>query len=130
VFSATDAASGHELRATTGSGSRLIADLASGPASSGFDGLTVISNLLFFVSTGGGSTLHPWVTDGTSTGTEVIRKADGQLINPTGDSMDDTNLTPFNGALYFPASSSGRTTFSTFPRIRTPTSASTIPLTR
>jgi uncharacterized delta-60 repeat protein len=107
VFSATDQAAGHELRATTGVGSRLIADLAPGSNGSGFDGFLPTSSGLFFVSQGGGTTLHPWVTDGTAAGTEVIRKADGQLINPTGDSMDDTKFTSFNGDIYFAGSSSG-----------------------
>ena len=105
VFSAIDAAAGRELRATSGSGSRLIVDLAPGPASSAFDGLIVVSDLLFF-GAGDGPTEQPWVTDGTSTGTEVIRRAGGQLINPAGGSIDGARFTPFNGAIYFAARSS------------------------
>jgi uncharacterized delta-60 repeat protein len=105
VFSAIDAAAGRELHATSGSAPRLIVDLAPGSASSEFDGLFVMSNLLFF-GAGDGPTEQPWVTDGTPTGIEVIRKAGGQLINPSGGSIDGARFTPFNGAIYFAARSS------------------------
>ena len=35
-------------------------------------------------------------------------KADGSLINPTNDSVDDPAFTFFNGALYFPANDGTR----------------------
>ncbi|HET9298752.1 MAG TPA: ELWxxDGT repeat protein [Candidatus Polarisedimenticolaceae bacterium] len=101
LFGANDASTGFEIRATNGYGARLVADAAPGSANSDFEGPIAVPNALFFVSTGGGPWQHPWVTNGTSTGTRVIKKSDGSLINPAGDSMDDTRFTLFDGALYF-----------------------------
>ncbi|HEX5043312.1 MAG TPA: ELWxxDGT repeat protein [Candidatus Polarisedimenticolaceae bacterium] len=101
LFGASDASTGFELRATNGYGARLVADVAPGSANSAFEGPIAVPNALFFVSPGDGPWLNPWVTNGTSTGTQVIRKSDGSPINPTGDAMDDTRFTLFDGALYF-----------------------------
>lgn len=101
LFGASDGVTGFEIRATNGYGSRLVADVAPGIANSDFEGPFALPNALFFASQGGGPWLHPWVTNGTSTGTQVVRKGDGSLINPAGDSMDDTRFTLFDGALYF-----------------------------
>jgi len=101
LFGASDPLTGFEIRATNGFGARLVADVAPGSAHSAFEGAIALPNALFFVSPGGGPWQHPWVTNGTSTGTRVIRKSDGSLINPAGDAMDDTRFTLFDGALYF-----------------------------
>lgn len=110
VFGANDPASGFEIRATNGFVTRLVADVAPGAAHSAFEGAFPFANAIFFVSPGAGTTLDPWVTNGTSTGTRVIRKVDGTPINPAGDAMDDTTFTLFDGSLYF-AGNDGNTGF-------------------
>jgi len=120
LFGASDDLAGFEIRASNGYGARLVADVAPGSANSDFENPIALPNALFFVSQGGGPWENPWVTNGTSTGTHVVRKSDGSLINPAGDSTDGARFILFDGALYF-AANDGATGFELW-RIRVGTS--------
>lgn len=101
-FSAVEATVGQELWATNGDSVRLVTDLNPGPADMRYDNPTPFGAFLVF-SLDLPIPSHPWVTTGTAAGTNVVRQADGTLINPAGNSVDDADFVAFNGALYFPA---------------------------
>ena len=109
-FSADDGASGRELWRTDGteSGTVRVKDIAPGtgfiggiqvPLSSSPSGLTVFNNALYFAADDGVHGVELWKTDGTGTGTVLVKD-----INPTaGASSSPRGFTVFNNALYFAA---------------------------
>ena len=109
-FSADDGASGRELWRTDGTegGTVRVKDIAPGtgfiggiqvPLSSSPSGLTVFNNALYFAADDGVHGVELWKTDGTGTGTVLVKD-----INPTaGASSSPRGFTVFNNALYFAA---------------------------
>ncbi len=102
-FGAADALSGDELRAFNGASHRLVADLNPGAIGSSFNKPASFGPFLIFEARAADGQLHPWFSTGTAPGTQVVRKSDGTLINPTGGSIDVPTFVAFNGALYFAA---------------------------
>jgi len=110
-FSADDGGSGRELWRTDGTegGTVQVKDIAPGsgfiggiqvPLSSSPSGLTVFNNALYFAADDGVHGVELWKTDGTGTGTVLVKD-----INPTaGASSSPSGFKVFNNALYFSAS--------------------------
>ena len=109
-FSADDGGSGRELWRTDGTegGTVQVKDIAPGsgfiggiqvPLSSSPSGFTVFNNALYFAADDGVHGVELWKTDGTGTGTVLVKD-----INPgTGASSSPRGFTVFNNALYFAA---------------------------
>ncbi len=102
IFDHFDAANGQELWTTDGTvaGTHLLADLVPGTFGSGpFDFHQLGSKLIFVAGTAAvnQNTTELWVTDGTTTGTQLLKD-----INPLGASFP-TNFTPLGNSLIFSA---------------------------
>jgi ELWxxDGT repeat protein len=82
----------------TPAGTQSISTMRIDPTS-----LTAINNRVFFSATEIVFGKQPWVSNGTSSGTQRL-----QLINGTDDTSAPAALTPFGGQLYFFASANGR----------------------
>ncbi|PKP22799.1 MAG: hypothetical protein CVU05_02455 [Bacteroidetes bacterium HGW-Bacteroidetes-21] len=104
-FVADDGTSGTELWCTDGTeaGTTFVKDINPGSGSA-FNSSTISSfygevynNKLYFTANNGTSGTELWVTDGTTSGTTMIKN-----INASGDS-NPQNYTEFNGKLYFAA---------------------------
>ncbi len=109
IFSADDGVNGRELWSTDGTtaGTNLLKDIKVGP-NSGVHYFTntmtveVIDNILYFKADDGINGVELWRTDGTTSGTYMVKD-----LNPeAGDGMSDfivSFLTKANGMLYFTA---------------------------
>ncbi len=99
-FTANDGASGTELWKTDGSpsGTKLVKDIASGPASSTFGQLVAAGNLVYFTLSQPDTGAELWRTDGTSQGTFLVKDIQ---VGPQGSKVGE----PINvgGTLYFRA---------------------------
>ncbi|MBL7682150.1 MAG: T9SS type A sorting domain-containing protein [Flavipsychrobacter sp.] len=100
---AYDATNGVELWKTDGTvgGSSLIKDINPGfgssvPASLRADMFCVYNNKLYFVADNGSNGYELWVTDGTTTGTQMVK----EIRTGTGDAYIG-NMMVFNNKLYF-----------------------------
>jgi len=73
-FEADDGAHGLELWASDGTpaGTRLVRDIAPGPASSSPSSLAAAGDLLLFAADDGEHGIEPWVSDGTEEGTRLL----------------------------------------------------------
>lgn len=112
-FSAKDSANGRELWRTDGTvgGTYMVKDLFTGTYQNGYQQvgnssnpsqLTNVGGKLFFTARNGSSGVELWSSDGTSAGTAMVKNiyADG---GATPSSSLPTQLTNYNGALYFVA---------------------------
>ncbi len=100
-FTANDGTTGRELWRSEGTpfSTRNVFDLNPGPFSSGLNSFMAIGDLLYF----SGSNQQLWVTNGSTTGTLLVKNIFG----------DVSSLTNVNGTLYFLAgTSSGRAIYS------------------
>ncbi len=103
-FAALDPAAGRELYKTDGTeaGTVLVKDIWPG-ATSGIGTTThkaaVHDGRLYFAATNGVNGIELWSTDGTETGTSMVK----DLVFGSGSSQPN-NLISFNNALYFSAS--------------------------
>ena len=103
-FVSDDPDTGHELWSTDGTvaGTRIVADLFPGPASSFPDGLTVIGDRLLFRASDGVHGTELWSTDGTAAGT--LRLTD---LAPGRASADPSEFTVWGQELAFVATDAG-----------------------
>jgi ELWxxDGT repeat protein len=106
-FSADDEINGDELWVSDGteSGTQLVKNIQPNSENvygSRPDDLTVINDKLFFTANDGVNGKELWVSDGTESGTQLVKN-----IQPNSDSGYDgsnpDNLTVFNNKLYFTA---------------------------
>ena len=116
-FSADDGQNGRELWMSDGTeaGTRMVRDIAAGEAPYYYDGyyygiypsasnpsrLTAFDGKLFFTADDGSNGIELWVSDGTESGTQMIRD-----INPDGNAFyiyDSDPMLVMNGKLYFAA---------------------------
>jgi ELWxxDGT repeat protein len=106
-FSADDGINGDELWVSDGteSGTQLVKNIqpnSDNVYGSRPDDLTVINDKLFFTANDGVNGKELWVSDGTESGTQLVKN-----IQPNSDSGYDgsnpDNLTVFNNKLYFTA---------------------------
>ncbi len=129
-FSAEDQADGAELWKTNGttSGTVEVADIVPGtftdyygtyPNASSPQDLTAVGNTLFFTADDGVNGRELWKTDGTSAGTSLVRDiAPGSYTNykygygyaQSPNQSTPSQLTEFNGVLYFVAKDSAENT--------------------
>ncbi|PAP76337.1 ELWxxDGT repeat protein [Rubrivirga marina] len=115
-FSADDGATGRELWRTDGTaaGTTLVKDINPGPEGSlatrritefVVDRFAALGGALYFAADDGAHGIELWRTDGTETGTVLVKDIrpgpDGSVDPPN---RTDFDLTPFKGALYFQAS--------------------------
>ena len=111
-FTANDGENGNELWVSDGTtdGTQLLADINPNrnnygyPSSSSPSNLTEFKGKLYFTADDGENGNELWVTDGTTDGTQLVED-----INPGSRdynyiySSSPSNLTEFNGKLYFTA---------------------------
>lgn len=107
-FVASGMSKGSELWKSDGTsaGTVLVKDIAT--TASGYDSfpqeLTAIGNNLFFSADDGVRGRELWVTDGTESGTKLVKDIfPGNDAYDTPFSSTPSNLTSFNGKLYFTA---------------------------
>lgn len=105
-FTAVDAVAGRELFKTDGTeaGTVMIKDIypGAGNSISTVSHKAAVSNgKVYFAANDGPTGTELWATDGTEAGTYLVK----ELVRVDGRSQPN-NLTAFNGALYFTASSS------------------------
>lgn len=102
-FSAKDGTNGFELWKHAGSGaSTLVSDINPGAGSSNPINLTDVNGLLFFVANNGTNGDELWQSDGTPTGTLLVK----DIFAGVGSSAPD-DLTKLNGTLIFSAFNAG-----------------------
>jgi ELWxxDGT repeat protein len=99
-FAADDGVHGLELWTSDGTaaGTRLVRDIAPGPASSNPDGLAAAGGLLYFSADDGVHGAELWRSDGTEAGTRLA-----QDIAPEADSSFPQLLTAAGGRLWLSA---------------------------
>jgi ELWxxDGT repeat protein len=104
-FAADDGVHGRQLWKSDGSPTRTILVKELPVDSEGPDWLTAVGNSLFFVADGGGSISNfnikgreLWKSDGTATGTKLVKDVNGNNV----DSFIE-DLTNVNGTLFFTA---------------------------
>lgn len=103
-FTAETAAAGRELWFTDGteSGTQMLTEIIDGPTSSGIDSLTVVGDLLFFVSIINNPDFtvktQLWATDGTELGTSLVFEEPGLSFG-----YAISNLTALGDTLFFTA---------------------------
>ena len=111
IYFAATSSSGRELWTSDGTaaGTTQVVDLFPGTTSSGAgnssnpSGLTVANGKLFFASTDNISGNELWVTDGTASGTVLVKDIFPGTTNSTPNSANPTNLTNVNNVLFFTA---------------------------
>ncbi len=103
-FSASDSDHGQELWKSDGTsnGTTLVKDINPGPGSAfptfAFN-FTAVNDILFFTANDGVHGLELWKTDGSETGTMLVKD-----MNAGAASSEFLNFTPFNDNLYFNSS--------------------------
>jgi ELWxxDGT repeat protein len=107
VFSAIDGVTGRELWTSDGTstGTSLLVDLNPGGGHALYSSLAQLTSFngsLLFNGFNGADGFELWKTDGTSTGTILVRDLD-----PTTSSSYPQSLVDINGTLYFTAGSLG-----------------------
>ena len=111
-FTADDGETGQELWVSDGTakGTELVVDLTPGISeynyaySSDITNLTEYNGKLYFTADDGETGQELWVSDGTAKGTElVVDLTPGISKYGRASSSDITNLTVYNGKLYFAA---------------------------
>lgn len=102
-FTAYTEEEGEELFVTDGTtaGTQLLKNIKSGSAGSEIFDFTLVNNAIFFSAKGSGGR-ELWITDGTTAGTNRVKD-----INPNGSS-NPTDLTAFDGQLFFVAEDAGK----------------------
>ncbi|MBA4105895.1 MAG: hypothetical protein C0485_09065 [Pirellula sp.] len=112
-FAANDGTNGNELWRTDGTvdGTQMVRDLFTGtysvnyqnfPNSSNPTQLTNVGGKLFFTARNGVAGVELWTSDGTSAGTTLVKNIYADS-GSTPSSSSPTQLTNYNGALYFVA---------------------------
>ncbi len=112
-FAANDGTNGNELWRTDGTvaGTQMVRDLFTGtysvnyqnfPNSSNPTQLTNVGGKLFFTARNGLAGVELWTSDGTSAGTTMVKNIYADS-GATPSSSSPTQLTNYNGALYFVA---------------------------
>lgn len=114
-FSAKDSANGRELWRTDGTvgGTYMVKDLFTGTYPVGYQQvgnssnptqLTNVGGKLFFTARNGSSGVELWSSDGTSAGTAMVKNIYADAGGgATPSSSSPTQLTNYNGALFFVA---------------------------
>lgn len=113
-FAANDGVNGNELWRSDGTveGTQMVRDLFSGTYSVGYQSfpnssnptqLTNVDGKLFFTARNGVSGVELWSSDGTSDGTAMVRNIRPDVEGAAPSSANPTQLTNFNGTLYFTA---------------------------
>jgi ELWxxDGT repeat protein/VCBS repeat-containing protein len=113
-FAANDGVNGNELWRSDGTvaGTQMVRDLFSGTYSVGYQSfpnssnptqLTNVGGKLFFTARNGVSGIELWSSDGTSDGTAMVRNIRPDVEGAAPSSANPTQLTNFNGTLYFTA---------------------------
>ena len=99
-FAANDGIHGDELWLTDGTaiGTRMVRDIAPGPASADISGITAFGNKVYFAATDNIHGRELWQSDGTESGTRLVADI---LPGPLGSAPAD--LTPARDKLYFAA---------------------------
>ena len=103
-FVANDRVHGHELWTSDGTeaGTTMVSDLSPGGAGSFTPNdpstLLAIGDTIFFTTWAGGKGFELWRTDGTATGTQLVKD-----IAPGSESSYPSELTNVNGTLFFAA---------------------------
>lgn len=101
-FIATNVANGQEIFYTNGvyPNLTLVSDIMAGPLGSGAANLTVLngSKLIFSADGGGGKGIELWQSDGTNTGTSLVKD-----IYAGGVSSTPESFYAFNGKVFFSA---------------------------
>ena len=98
-----DAQVGNELWKTDGTeaGTMLVKDISPGAASTEFNKLTVMNNILYFIADTETYGIEVWRSDGTEAGTYIVKD-----INPGSDdalNIAFDQLVVYNNKLYFSA---------------------------
>jgi ELWxxDGT repeat protein/VCBS repeat-containing protein len=112
-FAANDGTNGNELWRTDGTvaGTQMVRDLFTGtyavnyqnfPNSSNPTQLTNVGGKLFFTARNGMAGVELWTSDGTNAGTTLVKNIYADS-GSTPSSSSPTQLTNYNGALYFVA---------------------------
>lgn len=105
-FVATAGGEGTELFYTTGNHPNIgiVSDILPGTGSSNPENVTLLNNskLVFSADDGTGKGIEVWQTDGTSTGTSLLKD-----IYVGGVSSTPTSFVAYNGKVYFSAFGSG-----------------------
>ena len=112
-FAANDGTNGNELWRTDGTvaGTQMVRDVFAGtyavnyqnfPNSSNPTQLTNVGGKLFFTARNGSAGVELWTSDGTSVGTTMAKNIYADS-GSTPSSSSPTQLTNYNGALYFVA---------------------------
>ena len=112
-FAANDGTNGNELWRTDGTvaGTQMVRDLFTGtysvnyqnfPNSSNPTQLTNVGGKLFFTARNGVTGVELWTSDGTNAGTTLVKNIYADS-GSTPSSSSPTQLTNYNGALYFVA---------------------------
>lgn len=107
-FIANDGVHGHELWTSDGTevGTTMVSDLSIGGAGSFNPNdpstLLAIGDTIFFTTWAGGKGFELWRTDGTATGTQLVKD-----IAPGSESSNPLELTNVNGILFFAAKDDG-----------------------
>jgi ELWxxDGT repeat protein len=100
-FTATDGVHGVELWRSDGTeaGTYMVKDIRVGSGHSSPQELTVVGDVLYFTADDGVSDRRLWRTDGTEAGTSMVH----DYFGGTFDHFDFSELTSFNGDLFFKA---------------------------
>ena len=108
-FSAGDDETGYELWVSDGTtkGTQLLKDIYSGrdrgnPASSFLEDFTELNGKLYFLARDSKNGIEPWITDGTTEGTQLLKDINPGSYSDSAHSFP-RNFTELNGKLYFTA---------------------------
>jgi ELWxxDGT repeat protein len=112
IFTASDGQHGREIWISDGTaaGTIMLKDINPGPASSVYGGatpFTEVNGVMYFAANDGQNGVELWRTDGTTSGTLLVKDIDPFKITlgnfTYSASSNPSSLTAFNGKLYFQA---------------------------
>ena len=81
-----------------------VADISPGSSGSYASNLTEFDGQLFFTASDGTTGNELWVSDGTTEGTQLVADINSNSSSPFGYGSYASNLTEFDGQLFFTAS--------------------------